>query len=301
MVQEGFRPDRIIGVTDVFRLAAARVCTVKEIGCRDWCAGRDPDGGLSGVTPSIAVVTVTLNAEEDLMRHLESLRRQTDPDFRYIVIDGASTDRTWNIIQGATDVVTYAVSESDRGFYDALNKAVCIVQQQSDYYVVVGADDILYPNAIADYKAAVLQSNADVVVAGVRAGGVVRRGFHPGRAWRGHAAMITSHSVGMLFRARLHQHFGEYSWRYPLLADGYFIKRVCTADSVKTVAADFIAGEFSLGGLSNRNLLRALCEAWQVQVDTGENRLLQYLLFQYRLLKLFPRIAFGGRRSSVDP
>jgi glycosyltransferase involved in cell wall biosynthesis len=237
--------------------------------------------------PSISVVTVTLDSAPDLPRLIESLRAQVDRNFEFVVIDGGSKDGTRDILESARDVITYAVSEPDRGLYDALNKAIRAVR--TEYYLVVGADDLLYPQAIADFRA-VAQTGADVVVAAVKAGDTIRRGLHVHRAWLGHAAMTTSHSVGMLFRTRLHDRFGEYPLRYPILADGYFIKRVCTAKDVKAVGADFVAGEFGMQGCSARNLTRVLCESWQIQLDTGESPFVQYLVFQLRLLRYLPRI-----------
>jgi hypothetical protein len=106
----------------------------------------------------------------------------------------------------------------------------------------------------------------------------------------------------MLVRKVLHDRFGYYSLRYPILADGYFIKKICTADDVKVVPADFIAGEFSVRGASNRNLARVLCESWQIQLDTGENSVVQYLLFQLRLLRNLPRLLSRAPRprNSLD-
>lgn len=245
------------------------------------------------MSPSVSVVTVTLNSANHLPRLIDSLRRQTDRDFEYVVIDGASRDGTWDIVQAARDVVTHAVSEPDLGIYDALNKALQVLR--TEFYVVAGADDLFYPEAIARFKSAAQGTGADVVVAAVKAGSVIRRGLHIERAWLGHAAMVTSHSVGMLFRARLHERFGNYSLSYPLLADGHFIKRVCTARDVKSVAADFVAGEFGLTGRSSRRVIAALCETWQIQLDSGESPLLQYLLFQLRLLRNLPRIIVRRR------
>jgi glycosyltransferase involved in cell wall biosynthesis len=233
--------------------------------------------------PSISVVTVTLNAERVLPHLFASLRAQSDRSFDYVVIDGASQDRTWNLVEEAGDIVTCAVSEPDCGLYDALNKAIRRVR--SDYYVVAGADDTLDPDAIRNYKRAARETGADVIVAGVKVSDSVRSGYRPNRAWLGHSAMITSHSVGMLIRSSLHGRFGEYPMRYPLLADGYIIKKLCTNADVKTVEAGFVAGEFSVDGISHRSLIRALCESWQIQIDTGEQPLVQFLLFQIRLLK----------------
>jgi glycosyltransferase involved in cell wall biosynthesis len=240
------------------------------------------------MSPSISVVTVTLNAARDLPRLITSLRNQTDRVFDLVVIDGGSQDETTRILADSQDLVTYSISEPDQGFYDALNKGIRALR--TEYYVVLGADDVLYPDAIADFKAATQGATVDVVVAAVKAGSKVRRGFHRARAWLGHPAMVTSHSVGMLFRTRLHERFGSYSTRYPLMADGHFIKRVCTAADVSVAEGNFVAGEFSMHGFSNRNFVRTLCETWQVQLETGENPLLQYLLFQLRLLRYLTRV-----------
>ncbi|HEY0339791.1 MAG TPA: hypothetical protein VGC34_03205, partial [Steroidobacteraceae bacterium] len=81
-----------------------------------------------------------------------------------------------------------------------------------------------------------------------------------------------------------------YSARYPLLADGYFIKRACLDPQVKVVAADFTAGEFGVQGSSSVRRLQTFCELWQIQLATGESPLVQYLLLQGRLLKSLPRL-----------
>jgi glycosyltransferase involved in cell wall biosynthesis len=238
------------------------------------------------VSPSVSVITATFGCAADLSRLIGSLRAQTDRQFDYLVIDGGSTDGTLDVIASSRDVITHTSSEPDRGIYDALNKGIGALR--SDFYLVVGADDILYPEAIARYKAVAHETGADVVVADVKIGNTIRRGYHPQRAWYGHHGMVTSHSVGMLFRSSLHERFGLYSLRYPLLADGYFIKRACTDPQVRTVSGNFVAGEFGVRGSSHNARLQTYCELWQIQLATGESPLLQYLLFQGRMLKLLP-------------
>lgn len=235
------------------------------------------------MAPSISVVTVTLNVARVLPRLLSSLRKQTDRSFDFILIDGLSTDDTWQLAQEAKDLVTASLREADCGLYDALNKAIRRVY--SDYYLVMGADDTLYPDAIENYKKVADETGADVIVAGVKVGDRVCHRFYPKRGWLGHSAMIASHSVGMLIRRNIHDVLGEYPMRYPVLADGYIIKKLFATPTVKVVKGHFVAGEFCTEGLSHRSLVRALCETWQIQMDTGERPVVQYLLFQSRLIK----------------
>ena len=232
---------------------------------------------------SISVIVVTLNEEKNLPGLFACLRGQTDRCFDLIVIDGCSKDKTNALVEEASDLVTCHVIERDFGFYDALNKGVRAVRTK--FYLVVGADDRLAPDAIANFRAAA--ADADIVVADVEAGGQIRRGFHPEKAWIGPSRTMTSHSVGTLIRATLHETYGYYSFRYPTLADWHFLKRIFIAPGARVRSGSFVAGTFAMDGLSNRNHARTLCELWLVQRETGEGARAQYLLFLARLIYHF--------------
>jgi glycosyltransferase involved in cell wall biosynthesis len=239
--------------------------------------------------PTITVVTATFNAAKDLPKLFESLREQTDRDFQFVVMDGASGDGTREMIASASDIVTHTRSEPDFGFFDALNKAVRMVA--TDYYITMGADDTLYPDAIDNLKKSAGETQADILVVGVKAGARVLKGYHPEKRWLSPSAMWTSHSVGTLLRTNLHKRFGYYTLKYPIYADTLFMKKVALASDVKVAEGKFIAGEFCVdGGFSSANYVRSLCELWMMQRETGENPFLQYLLFQLRLLRNFKRV-----------
>lgn len=110
------------------------------------------------VTPGISIVTATFNAAALLPGLIESLSAQTDRNFEWIVIDGKSTDTTRQIIESAGSIVSTWISEPDFGIYDALNKAIRIAS--SEYYLVLGADDRLLPDAIAHYRLQAKQTQA---------------------------------------------------------------------------------------------------------------------------------------------
>lgn len=234
----------------------------------------------AGAAATLSVIVVTLNEEKNIPGLFSNLRAQTDRRFDLIVIDGGSIDGTNALVTAAGDLVTYHVSEPDFGFYDALNKAVRAVE--TEFYLVVGADDRLEPDAIANLRASA--TKADIVVAGIQVGKQVRRGYRPEKAWIGPSRALTSHSVGTLIRTRLHERLGFYSFRYPILADWHFLKRAFADHEVRVAEVGFITGHFSPTGISNCNFVRTLSELWLVQRETGENPLVQYLLFQARLL-----------------
>jgi glycosyltransferase involved in cell wall biosynthesis len=74
--------------------------------------------------PKVTVVTVTYNAEKYLEQTIKSVIGQDYPNIEYIIIDGASTDGTIDIIKQYEEHIDYWISEPDRGIYDAMNKGI---------------------------------------------------------------------------------------------------------------------------------------------------------------------------------
>jgi putative colanic acid biosynthesis glycosyltransferase len=74
--------------------------------------------------PKVSVVTVNFNMAEYIGGTLDSVLGQDHPHFESIVIDGASTDGSRDIIASYAPRLAYWVSEPDRNLYDAMNKGV---------------------------------------------------------------------------------------------------------------------------------------------------------------------------------
>lgn len=95
--------------------------------------------------PLVTYITVVRNNTATLARTIESVQRQTYRNVEHIVLDGASTDRTLDVIRQYADRLDYFASEPDKGLYDAVNKAIPLARGQ--LICVLNSDDWLEPQA----------------------------------------------------------------------------------------------------------------------------------------------------------
>lgn len=88
----------------------------------------------------VSVITVTFNARDTVERTLVSVFGQKEVLTEVIVIDGASTDGTLEVLRRHEDRIDILCSEPDRGIYDAMNKGVR--KATGDYLLFMNSGDV---------------------------------------------------------------------------------------------------------------------------------------------------------------
>lgn len=73
---------------------------------------------------TVSIITITYNAADTLERTIVSVEKQDYAAIEYIVVDGASTDGTMEIVGRHVTTVSKYVSEPDDGLYFAMNKGL---------------------------------------------------------------------------------------------------------------------------------------------------------------------------------
>ena len=111
---------------------------------------------------SISVITVCYNAAKELRHTLQSVASQTYPHIQYIVVDGASTDSSLELIKEYQTDIDLLISEPDSGIYDAMNKGIKVAT--GDYLCFMNAGDTFHsPTTLADLFAQIHRPLPDVI------------------------------------------------------------------------------------------------------------------------------------------
>lgn len=76
---------------------------------------------------------------ETIKNAIDSVFGQTYENIEYIVVDGASTDGTVEVVRSYGDKISKFVSEPDRGLYDAMNKGLALAS--GDIVGILNSDD----------------------------------------------------------------------------------------------------------------------------------------------------------------
>ncbi len=97
---------------------------------------------MSLIQPKISIITINYNNAVGLKETIPSIVGQTYKNIEYIVVDGASTDGSEEIIREFKNHITVAIIEPDKGIYNAMNKG--IKNATGDYLLFINSGDILF-------------------------------------------------------------------------------------------------------------------------------------------------------------
>ena len=216
----------------------------------------------------VSIITATYNSAATIADTVRSLECQSYSDIEYIVIDGASKDKTLDIIRENCSRVSVLVSEPDKGIYDALNKG--IEKATGDIVGFLHSDDLLaYPDAIKDLVQTMESIQADCVYADLDyvdqndPSKVVRHWvsgfFNIGKLkWGWMPPHPTYYMKRELYRA-----WGGFNLEYKIASDYDSILRFLQKDRLVIGYLPAVVMKMRVGGASNntiRNLIRKMKE-----------------------------------------
>lgn len=96
------------------------------------------------MVPKLSIITISYNDKLNLDKTIASVCAQSFRDFEFLVVDGGSTDGSFEVIQANQACITKWVSEPDQGIYDAMNKGLDMAS--GEYVIFMNAGDTFYAN-----------------------------------------------------------------------------------------------------------------------------------------------------------
>lgn len=111
----------------------------------------------------LSIITINRNNAAGLEKTLKSVATQTCKDFEHVIIDGASTDNSVDVIKKyesslSTLKTTHPVkwiSEPDKGIYNAMNKGIRMAS--GEYIQILNSGDSLFDEHVVERMLAALE------------------------------------------------------------------------------------------------------------------------------------------------
>lgn len=120
---------------------------------------------MSKQYPKLSVITAVRNNAGGVERTIKSVLEQDYPgEIEFIIIDGASTDGTINVINKYRANISCFISEPDKGVYDAMNKGIKV--STGDYVTFLNSGDTYHTSDAVSLMKLECIDNGNTVVYG---------------------------------------------------------------------------------------------------------------------------------------
>lgn len=214
--------------------------------------------------PTLSVITIVYNNVKDIERTMLSVLNQTYPNIEYIIIDGASTDGTKEVIEKYSSKLNLWISEPDKGIYNAMNKGLSFTN--GDYVLFMNSGDEIYDKNTVE-RVFSSQPNADIYYGETEmydenwtSLGRRRHAIPEHFTWRSFRYGMTISHQAIYVKKSIIEPYNE---NYKLSADiDWIIKSAKKAKS--SVKVSGYVAKYLVGGISKQKHLASLKERFRI-------------------------------------
>lgn len=204
----------------------------------------------------ISIITAVYNRKGSIAQAIESVTNQTYSNIEHVIIDGASTDGTTEIIKQIIKPKDIFLSEPDKGIYDALNKGLQL--STGEIIGLVHSDDFLAnERVLSEVAKAFSDPNVELVygdldyVSKENTDRIIRH-------WKSKPFNVDLLKQGWMpahptvfIRRSLYEKMGGYNLKYSIAADYDWCIRYLKTSNIKTIYIPRVLVKMRVGGESN--------------------------------------------------
>lgn len=199
----------------------------------------------------LSIITINLNNKAGLEKTIQSVLAQTGADYEYIIIDGASTDGSKELIDRYQSHLSFWVSEKDSGIYEAMNKG--IKKAKGEYLLFLNSGDDLYTTEVVKNMQPYFEQGNDVISGALSL--KLETGPHLVQAEKeitlSYFRRISLFHQATFIKRSLFDRFGLYDESFRIGGDYEFFIRTLLRNQVSYQPAEHIICNYDLKGLSN--------------------------------------------------
>ena len=207
----------------------------------------------------VTIITVAYNSEKALAKAMESVLNQSYDNIEYIVVDGASEDKTVEVARSFQQAFDERpgrsltiISEPDKGMYDALNKGARLAH--GELVGQINSDDWYEPDAVKTMVELYEKEHYDAAWGSIcirkKSGDMIKHA-KIGKLWTTthwcHPGMFSKRETLLQFPYALETMYDDFDYITAVHQAG---KKIVTTD---TVVSNFVFGE---GGQSTKKSLK---------------------------------------------
>lgn len=248
----------------------------------------------------VSIVTVCYNSEATIRDTIDSVLAQSYSDIEYIIVDGASSDRTMAIVDEYKDHIAIFVSEPDMGIYDAMNKGIKL--STGNVIGILNSDDIYQNNnvirdVVSQFDASPASSLVfgDVVFVAPGNFDKVIRYYRAGhfRPWKLRFGWMPPHPATFI-KKQAYDLVGSYSLNFKISADYEMFVRLLLIHNLRFSRINKILVRMHPGGVSTAGIRSSLLLNREIVQSCRNNGIytnlwLVLLKFPFKLMEKFSR------------
>lgn len=234
--------------------------------------------------PLISIITVVKNDEKKILRTIKSVFNQSYKNFEYIVVDGASTDRTLDILKKYQNKIDILISQRDKNLWDAMNRGISI--SSGSIIGIINSGDVYYKNTLKYVKKYFTsKEKLDYLFGPVKKDRVLFR-YEPEKIFY-RFNIYPSHSTGFFISNKAQKKIGIYNIKLDYGSDHELFYRIIKNKKLKGRIANKneVFGKFDLSGFSSKiPFYKSYYYEMKVRYKNKQNIIYLFFLYWVKVL-----------------